>query len=283
MSSTAEAKMSALVTRIAEVCPMPATAQRVLALAADPSSEIRNVAEAISADPALAAECLRIANSAVFRRGRPVDTLGQAVLTLGLAQIHEMASAMALMAAFQTEDELSLQLHTTSVVSGSLAGLAASSVGVSPGVAFLAGLLAEVGAMACVAIDSDRFGKIHAAAGTSWSARAALESERYGGPSWEIGSRLLKRNELPEHLCLAVGASISDENILSAAPLTRVTVFGRVAAGAIVRLGDDDELATLGPELFDIAKNLGMPFEDEEDVVDLAERAIASAESKLRA
>ncbi|MSP25745.1 MAG: HDOD domain-containing protein [Myxococcales bacterium] len=283
MISNDEAKISALIDRIAEVCPMPASAERVLLLAADPSCEIRQVAEAISADPALAAECLRIANSAVFRRARPVDTLGQAVLTLGLAQIHQMASAMALMAAFQTEHELSREFQTASVLSGSLAGFVAGSLSVAPGVGFLAGLLAEVGAMACLAIDGERFTKIFDAAGASWEERAAGETARYGCPSWQLGSRLLRRNELPATICDAVGASITDADIEHDEALPRATVFGRVAASVIVGLGDDDELATIGGALFQLATRLGIPMDDEAAAVALADRALASTEAKLRA
>jgi HD-like signal output (HDOD) protein len=138
-------RVTTLLERIAELCPVPAAAQRVMMLAGAEDADIGSVAEAIAGDPALAAETMRIANSAVFRRGRPVETLGHAVLTLGLSQVHQMALAMALMASFRTEHEVSLAFHRSSVLAGSFAGLLAGYEGeVDRGIGFIAGLLSEV-------------------------------------------------------------------------------------------------------------------------------------------
>jgi HD-like signal output (HDOD) protein len=192
-----------------------------------------------------------------------------------------MASAMAMMAAFSSEHELSLQFHASSVLAGTLAGLLAAEIKADAGAAFLAGLLSEVGAMACVAIDGERFTQIYREAGTSWDMRAELEQKRYGAPSWQVGMRLLARNQLPEHICAAVGAHHGDADAETHSLLARVTVFGRMAALEIVQLREGQPLAEVVPRIVELAALSGLPDSTPERIEALIQRAIASAESKI--
>lgn len=62
----------------------PAVAMKVLQLAQDPEIALAKVADAVSADPAIAAKVMRIANSAMYARRRQTTNLRQALITLGL-------------------------------------------------------------------------------------------------------------------------------------------------------------------------------------------------------
>ena len=62
----------------------PPVAMRVLQLAQNPDSDLGKVADAVSADPAIAAKVMRIANSAMYARRRQSTNLRQALITLGL-------------------------------------------------------------------------------------------------------------------------------------------------------------------------------------------------------
>ncbi|MEO8443986.1 MAG: HDOD domain-containing protein, partial [Gammaproteobacteria bacterium] len=62
----------------------PPVAMRVLQLAQNPEIDLGKVAEAVSADPAIAAKVMRIANSAMYARRRQSSNLRQALITLGL-------------------------------------------------------------------------------------------------------------------------------------------------------------------------------------------------------
>lgn len=276
-----ERKVSAMLDRVSDVCPIPAAAQRVMTLTADVNCDIRKVAEAIAGDPALAAETMKVANSALYRRGKPVDTLGQAIVTLGLAQVRDMASALAMMAAFSPERERSLQFHASSVLAGTLAGMLAAEHRGDAGAAFLAGLLSEVGAMACLAVDTERFHAIYLESNHSWEVRAELEQRRYGATSWRIGERLLGRNQLPEHICLAVGSHYADPGATGHVLLQRVTQFGRVAAPEVMRRAEGEPVESLVPRLVEIATLCGLPNPRPEHLASLVGRAVASAESKL--
>jgi HD-like signal output (HDOD) protein len=221
-------RTDALLDQVVEVCPLPGTTQRVLALTSGDSASIPEVARVISTDPALAAAVLSVANSAAYGMGH-VDRLEMAVMRIGLRELHNLAAAMALFAAFRTKAEHSLQLHEMCVASGSIAHRIAKETGLAqPGTAFVCGLLAEIGAMACLVFDGKDYVELWRTAGGSIDARADLERTRYGASSFAIGRRFLERNTLPENICHAVGGDLT-QNPAELEPLAKITVIGRHA------------------------------------------------------
>ncbi|HET9933287.1 MAG TPA: HDOD domain-containing protein [Polyangiaceae bacterium] len=219
--------IDALLDRVVEVCPLSATTQRVLALTSGDTASIPEVARVISTDPALAAAVLSVANSAAYGMGK-VDRLEVAVMRLGLRELHNLAAAMALFAAFRSKAELSLQLHELCVASGSLAHRIAKETGVAqPGSAFVCGLLSEIGAMACLVFDGKPYVELFRTSGADIDLRAQREVERYGASSFAIGQRFLERNSLPESVCYAVGSDVTAPQDWE--PLAKITLLARHA------------------------------------------------------
>jgi hypothetical protein len=79
-----------------EVPPYPAVAARLQELAADPRAGVRELAEVVGRDVALAAAVIRAASSATVARGAGVVTLEQAVWKIGAAELARLALAMSL-------------------------------------------------------------------------------------------------------------------------------------------------------------------------------------------
>jgi HD-like signal output (HDOD) protein len=149
--------LSTLLDRVAEVCPLPMTTNKVMELLRSDKSNIADIAKVITTDPALAAAVLRVANSAIFGAGK-VDRLDSAIMRIGFRGLRELAGAMSLLAAFRSQAELQLQLHDLSVVAGSIANRLAKELGaIVPATAFTCGLLSEIGAMACLAVDGKHY------------------------------------------------------------------------------------------------------------------------------
>ncbi len=265
-----------LVQRVQEVCPLPATASRVAELARDENTPIARIAEVIATDPALAAQLMRLANSAAFGRPRGVSELEQAVLLIGLDGIQRMAAAMAMLVAFHTKNELSFHFHDRAVLAGSIARVLGSKLpDVDPNVAFLCGLLSEIGAMACAAIDTEEYHRICEAA-TDLEDREARETVRYGGTSRQIGAELLRRNSLPELVAKAVE---SDPTAPHATSLERLTGFVRRAADAVrTSRGNKDVLAVA---LDSIRTTTALPLPLDQ-LLDACIRAATAALSALR-
>ncbi len=272
---------SHILDRIEQICPVPATAQRVMVLCADPNAQIAKIADAVASDPGLSVEVMRIANSAAYGRARQVADLGQAILMMGLRELNQMATAMAMLAAFRSKLELSHDLHQTAVFAGSIArGLASATGGVDQGQAFVCGLLGEVGAMACLAVDGMTFATLLDEAGASLNERERLETERYGTTTRALGGQLLRRNGLPEEIVLAIEARPGPGLTTG---LSKVSTFAREAAPAIVRMGKDIATeagaAALERELAFLAFEIGMAI----DLARLVEICVDAARRTLTA
>lgn len=107
--STENALLTILIEKINNdtlVLPtLPEIAVRVRKAADDPEVNLMEMADVIQNDPALAARMIKIANSAFLGRSIKVSTLNQAVTRIGLRQIKNIATAMAMEQLFVSKNE----------------------------------------------------------------------------------------------------------------------------------------------------------------------------------
>ncbi len=281
-----------LLDRVMDICPFPATAQRLMALANDESSPFDAIALAIATDPALATQVLRVANSAAYRPmgASPVRDLRQALVNIGLDALRTMAGAMALLASFATRDEVSIDLQGTSAVSGSIASTVTQRIpGIAPSLPFLCGLLCEVGSLACLAVDGAGFVEVWARTvrqSAPWTPKAALardelETKRYGATTRTIGARLLTRHLLPKEIAEAIEAS---PPMTTEAPLLhRATAFARLATPGAVRAHSLSNHTWLKDHVREIAKFAALGEVDQGELARRCDAAAGYAEKTLKA
>ncbi len=248
-----------LLEKIQTVCPLPASTQKVVELTSRDDANMGDVAEAIAVDAGMAAEVLRLANSAGRgQRGR-IDTLEQAVVSLGLSELHTMATAMAMLAAFGSKHELSSGLHEKALVAGSIARFLAPELGMRAdrSKAFLAGLLSEVGAMGLLAVDP-AYGQLLIQHKVELEERTDAEIERYGSSSFELGADLLAANGLPDTITEAVRGEV-------ATPLANLTSYVRIASATVFAVADAEydaiEQGGIGDRLEAIAKDTDLEID----------------------
>lgn len=84
---------------------LPAIALKVRKTADDPDVNLSMMAEVISQDPALSARMIKIANSSYMGRAVKVDNLSQAVTRIGLRQIKNIATALAMEQLFVSKND----------------------------------------------------------------------------------------------------------------------------------------------------------------------------------
>jgi len=281
-----------LLDRVMDICPFPATAQRLMVLANDDRAPLDAIATAVASDPALATQVLRVANSAAFRPSgaAAVRDLRQALVNIGLDALRTMAGAMALLSTFATPDELSIDLQGTSAVSGSIAAAVTQRIaGVLPSLPFLCGLLCEVGALACLAVDGAGFVEVwhrtvdveHPWSGKASVARDDLETKRYGTTTRVIGARLLRRHLLPTEIAAAIEAPAK---LAPNAPLLhRATAFARLATPAACRARVKGNPALLTEQVREIARWTSLTDFDAAELVRRCDAATLQAERALRA
>lgn len=172
---------------------LPAVAQRVYALANDPKVSLSEMGEVIQTDPALASRLLAMANSAFYQRGRAIESVADGVLRVGVEGIRT-SILLPMLQAKLVRDEMSTTLWNHSRAVATLCPFIASLARVKPDLAYLAGLLHDVGRI------------------TLWLDSKHL-FERYGSALHDaisylhesVGGQLLKKWELPENIAIAVG------------------------------------------------------------------------------
>ena len=284
---------NALLDRVVDICPFPATAQRLLTLVNDERAPIEAIAAAVQCDPALATQVLRVANSAAFRHASTdaVRDLRQALVAIGLEELRMMAGAMALLATFATRDELSLDLHRTCAVSGAIAeAIVSPGPSIARSLPFICGLLSEVGAMACLAVDGPGYVEIwqHTVRGRNGRfsieailARDSFENRRYGITTRAIGSRLLRRHQLPQDISLALEAP--PQAAPDAPLLHRATAFARIAAVLVFGPPNSRDPAILAGPIGEVAALTSFVELDAGELVRRCVLAAVGIERTLRA
>jgi HD-like signal output (HDOD) protein len=108
--STENALLTILVEKIqndALVLPtLPEIAMKIREAADDPDANLMAMADVIGQDPAISARMVKVANSAFMGRSVKVETLNQAVTRIGLRQIKNIATAIAMEQLFVSKNEL---------------------------------------------------------------------------------------------------------------------------------------------------------------------------------
>lgn len=108
--STENALLTILVEKIKSdslVLPtLPEIAIKIRETADDPDVNLTAMAQAIGHDPALSARMVKVANSAFMGRSVKVETLNQAVTRIGLRQIKNIATAIAMEQLFVSKNDL---------------------------------------------------------------------------------------------------------------------------------------------------------------------------------
>jgi len=132
----------------------PSLSLRVLNLVASPDLEMSEMVRLVSADPALSAGLLTVANSVHYRGLEEIETVRAAVVRLGLEEVARVAGALAAKSLFNPRLKAELAAHAgrfaalyhrSITVANGAAFVALQRRGGRPDRAFLGGLLHDVG------------------------------------------------------------------------------------------------------------------------------------------
>jgi len=247
--------------------PFPDTAAKIQACIADPNSDNQALAAIVATEPALAARLMRMANSALMRRGpMEVTDIATAISRVGTAMVQNAAVSFAAREAFKAPPgspcvgdlnklrQISISVAAVSFV---LAGHV-TSVG-KPEEAMLAGLLNSVGKFYIFMRASD-----HAELFTD---RAVLDDLVQ---SWHAGvaRAIVESWGFPETIALAVDEQEVRERDRSVpADLSDLlfvgNILGRAGLDAAEHLGELDALARMR---MDAERLVEILAESEEDI-----------------
>ncbi len=146
--------------------PFPPVAMQVLGLLDNPEAPLQKVADLLRIDPALSAELLRVANSALYGFAGRIDTINRALVVLGAENVKRLALTVSLGKFSQgfLRDQSLRVCWDHSLASAVVAEELASDCRLAKDRAYTAGILHDVGRLALLACYPAEYGNLMAVA-----------------------------------------------------------------------------------------------------------------------
>ncbi len=187
---------------------LPETVVRVSQMVENPECRLKDVAGAISADPALAIKTLRLVNSAYYGLGQQVTTLEHAVVLLGIKVIKNLALTATVFETFKSGTGALLR-HSIACGTAMRAlagnGLVPSAKRVTPDEAFVHGLLHDIGKVVIEEFLPEEAAKIPGLMQTRRITWCQAEQMLLGVDHAQVGARLAAKWKLAPLLVQAIG------------------------------------------------------------------------------
>jgi HD-like signal output (HDOD) protein len=183
--------------------------------------DLHKVKELISYDKAIAAQCLRVANSPLFGH-RSVETLTEAIVVLGLKRVHSIVLSCYLNNMVPPNKWLMnptvFWRHALgcALVSRKIAELIHYE---DPEKAYMAGLLHDLGILVHSMVCGDEFRSCLEQARASGKAIDRVETERLGFTHADSGEILAKSWHIPSELCEVIASHHRVQPAAKASPL----------------------------------------------------------------
>ncbi len=188
---------------------VPVVVANILTLCKDPDVDFVKLAEMTSADPALVAKLLRMANSAFFARSNKVSSVNSAVVRMGLkvTRIAVLGFSLETELSRKVPDEFKIERFWRHALTTASAARVIAEV-ICPAQAdecFSAGILQDIGMVALQCALPQEYPKVlierrrHPTVETH-----AIEKRLLGVTHVEVGSRLLQLWSLPEEVYVPI-------------------------------------------------------------------------------
>lgn len=207
--------LTEVVTTLAELRPLGATASQVLKLTADGRFSAHELASAIASDQALTAKTLRLANSAYYGFPRRITTVRDAVVLLGFRAVRAATVATCLVDAIPGSNTLDYTAFWHySLTVGSTAELLSRAEANGQDEAFTAGVLHNVGRLALDQFVPDGFAESVYRSREHHMTLPDAERAVLGYTDAELGGALAEFWNFPPPLVDAVRNHALDPNAL---------------------------------------------------------------------
>lgn len=197
-----------LTDAVKDVPSLPAAFSRLNAAVDDPHHSTSDIESVVREDTALAGRLLRLANSAYFGFPARIDTISRAITLVGTRQLRDLALATSIIDIFKgvSPEHVTVESFWKHSIACGLAARILASLRREPNPEqfFVAGLLHDIGRLIMYIKLSDEMARILDTARQTGELMYVCEQNLLGYDHAAVGGELLKRWNLPPHLCTAV-------------------------------------------------------------------------------
>lgn len=197
--------------------PMPESLLRIREETARKDPDMRRVVDIIAADVSLAAEVLKTVNSPAFRRDRPLNSIPNAVMMLGMQRVLNLTVAASLHASFGAQEGwLARFWEMAGDVATAMAILARELSGIPEDTAYTLGLFHDCG-IPLLMLRYDNYDEaLKAASRDPGRTVIEIEHERYGLHHAWIGAHVSQAWHLAPTISQAIGVHHSYDRVVKA-------------------------------------------------------------------
>ncbi len=257
-----DSQLRAMINEIGDLPPMPVVAVKVMKLLQEPTTDADLLARTISADAAVSAQILKIANSSFYSMSRQIKSLENAIVILGEKTLKSVLLAASLKGVNKRYGLLEKMFWEDSIGCAIGSRLIASKIpGIDAEEAFLAGLFRHLGKVVMNNWKPQDYLEVVQASYKKSGRISELEREHFPFTHAQVGAAVLEKWYFDPSLVSAV----LHHSDLSIEPGDDMTAYHLAAivniSGALCRIlgigqrSPDQELA---PERTEGAYALGM-------------------------
>ncbi len=255
---------------------LPTVVTQLINLVGDPATSARDISQLISADQALTAKILKVANSAFYGFPRKIATVQLAIVVLGFETVKNLGLSVAVLKRFHAGKAHPLfdrqQFWEHAIGCGVAARMLVRKRNRKlEGEAFVAGVLHDIGKLILIEYFPDEFGESLELACDELLTISEAEMKVIGVTHAEIGGWLAEKWNLPESLVQAITYHHNPLAVEEPSEILMVTH----TANALIRhnhIGQagDSLGASLSPEVSTVFK-AGRDILDEDWLAELSE------------
>jgi putative nucleotidyltransferase with HDIG domain len=196
-----------LLEKLERLPSLPSVAIELLSKIQDNGISAEDIASLIEKDQGLTLQILKLSNSAFYRRAQPVETVKDAVVSVGLDAVKMMVLSVSILKTFENIkgqegpgfDPRRFWLHSLACATGARIVCASKYPNLAE-VAFVAGLLHDIGKTVLNELVPDLYAKVISAARSQHLSALEAERKKMDVDHVVVGNLLAEKWNLPETL-----------------------------------------------------------------------------------
>ena len=193
-----------------EFATLPPVAAKILQLLENDDIDFRDLSQVIEADAPLTLKLIRVANSPIYATRQKINTIQQAIITLGINRLTNIVLGVSIFSRFlMSSQKFAAEIMERFWWHSSCTGIVAKSITNKlkknfREYEFIGGLLHDIGKLAMLQYDAVKYSKVLNNVHANGMMDVDAERELFGIDHTEVGAEICLMWKLPEPLAEAI-------------------------------------------------------------------------------